>query len=255
MPKRTLIDRFLPYVTPGLVRDFAPPPERLDTSLWILDRRLRMPGGPVLPTRTTIVGLPSGGLLVVSPPPAGAGGLDVLGAIGRVEHVVAPNSFHHLNVAGFLARFPGASFWAAPGLFARVPGLPPGTELGSDAPAEWSGAVEQAILDNGRGVSEVAFFHRESATLVLTDLAFHMVRFGSAFDRVAWRLSGVPAGFGPSRTARLLLLQDPKPVAPFLRRVLAWPFRRVLVAHGDALEEDAAGTFRRAYAEWLSPDA
>jgi hypothetical protein len=97
----------------------------------------------------------------------------------------------------------------------------------------------------------VVLFHRESATLILTDLAFHLVGMMRRFDRLAWRLAGMPAGFGPSRTSRLFLLRDRDRAAAFLERLLAWPFRRVLVAHGEALETNAASEFRRAFAAYL----
>jgi hypothetical protein len=249
--RRSLADRLLPHIRPTRVTDFAPPPEQVDARLWVMDRRLRMPGGPILPSRTTLLVLPSGGLLVVSPPAVEVGGLEALDSLGRVQHVVVPNSFHYLNARQFLARYPGAVFWASPGLFSRVSGLPPGNELTESAPAAWSGVVELAILGPTRGVSEVALFHRESATLILTDLAFHMVRIARRFDRVLWRLSGVPSEFGPSRTSRTFLLRDRALAATFLERLLAWPFRRVLVAHGESLEVDAAAVFRRAFADYL----
>ena len=210
-----------------------------------------MPGGAILPTRTTILVLPSGALLVVSPPPVEAGGLEQLDSLGPIGHVLAPNSFHYLNAPEFLARYPHASFWAAPGLFSRVPGMPPGSELTEATPDAWSAAVEHATLGPTRGVSEVALFHRESGTLILTDLAFNLVRLERRFDRVAWRLLGAPSGFGPSRSARMLLLRDRALAAAFLQRLLGWPFRRVLVAHGDSLEVDAVGVFRRAFAAYL----
>src|SRR5690606_24970569 len=101
-----------------------------------------------------------------------------------------------------------------------------------------------------RGVAEVALFHRPSATLVVTDLAFHVRRYESPLERAAWRLLGVAAGFGPSRSARLVLLRDRAAVAPFLADVLRWPFRRVLAAHGEPLEDDAHQAFRRALASY-----
>jgi hypothetical protein len=71
------------------------------------------------------------------------------------------------------------------------------------------------------------------------------------FDRLAWRLAGMPAGFGPSRTSRVFLLRDRDAAASFLERILAWPFRRILVAHGDVVDADAVGEFRRAFAPHL----
>lgn len=249
--RRSLIDRLLQLVRPAPIASFAPPPVRIDSDLWTLERRLRMPGGAFLSSRTTLISLPSRGLLVVSPPPVEVGGLEGLDALGDVAEVLLPNSFHHVNASGFVARYPRAVLRVSPGLFGRVGGLPPGEELTEQSPRAWSGAVEHAILGPVRGVSEVALFHRVSRTLVLTDLAFHMVRLERRFDRVAWRLAGIPSGFGPSRTAHRLLLCDRGLAGAFLERLLAWPFQRVLVAHGDPLETDAVALFRRAFAAYL----
>jgi hypothetical protein len=155
-------------------------------------------------------------------------------------------------VPAFLRRHPGATLRVAPGLHARVPSLPAGEALGDAPVAAWRAAVEHAILGPVRGLSEVALFHRPSATLVLTDVAFNLVGgVDRPLDRMIWRLTGIPAGFGPSRTARTFLLADRVLAAAFLRRVLEWPFRRVLVAHGEPLESDAVGIFRQAFAAYL----
>jgi hypothetical protein len=101
----------------------------------------------------------------------------------------------------------------------------------------------------------VALFHRPSATLLLTDLAFHVRQFESRLERAIWRLAGVPPGFGPSRSARHLLLRNRTVAAAFLQRVLLWPFRRVLVAHGEPLVDDAVVVFRQAFASYFAqPD-
>jgi hypothetical protein len=247
--RRSVIDRAIQLIRPRLVRDFAPPPTPIAPDLWSLARRTRMPGGPTLPTHTTVIRLRSAGLLIVSPPPVEAGGLDDLDALGVVEEILVPNSFHYLNASGFLARYPRAALRLAPGLRRRIAGLP-GEEL-TNTPTAWGGTVEHLVLGPVRGISEVAVFHVPSATLVLTDLAFHMLRFENRLERAAWRLNGVPAGFGPSRTSRTFLLGDRAIAAAFLERVLAWPFDRVLVAHGEPLEQDAVGAVRRAFAAYL----
>ena len=250
-PRRSIFDRAIQYVRPRLVSAFAPPPLPIAPDLWSLERQLRMPPGLRLPTRSTIIRLASGGLLVVSPPAVEAGGLDSLDAIGAVEEILVPNSFHYLNAAGFLARYPRATLRLAPGLRQRIAGLPNGDELTVAAPDAWGAEVEHLLLGPTRGISEVAIYHRPSATLVLTDVAFHMTRFERRWERAAWRLSGVPVGFGPSRTGRLFLLNDRAAAAAFVGRVLAWPFQRILVAHGEPLEQDARDVFRRAFAAYL----
>ncbi len=250
--RRSIVDRLIQFAKPRLVSSFAPPPTQIAPNLWSLDRRLRMPGGLSLPTRTIVMRLRSEALLVVSPPPVEIGGLDGLDALGAVAEVLVPNSFHYLNAPGFLARYPQATLWVVPGLHQRVSGLPCGQELSDLTPPSWQGEIEHLVLGPVRGVSEAALFHRPSATLILTDLAFHMLQFEHRLERIVWRLSGVPAGFGPSRTARLLLLGDRAAACAFLERVLAWPFERVLVAHGEPLEMNAVNVFRRAFASYLT---
>jgi hypothetical protein len=252
MSKRSLLDRLVPSIVPTTIVGYAPAPEQIDTNLWTLERRSRMPGGPVLPTRSTIVGIGGGDLLVVSPPPVECGGLESIDALGDVRHVVVPNAFHHLNARGFLERYPGAGFQAAPGLFRRVAGLSPATELSEGVETPWSNAVDHAVLRATDEVSEVVLFHRESATLVVTDLAFNMTRFEGTLGRLVWQMNGVPNGFGHSRTARMLLLRDRAAAKKFLERVLEWPFRRIVVGHGDPIEDDAIGVFRRAFAGYLA---
>ena len=248
---RSLLDRAMQFVQPRLVRDFAPPPTAIASGIWCLDRRMRLPGGLLLPTRSTIIRLPSRGLLVVSPPPVEPGGLDALDALGAVEEILVPNSFHYLHARGLLDRYPRATVRLAPALHARVAGLP-GEELTGAAPAAWGRDVAHHVLGPVRGISEVAVFHAPSATLILTDVAFNMVHYASGFDRLAWRLNGVPAAFGHSRTARTFLLNDRAASAAFLSRVLEWPFRRVVVAHGDILDDQAVEVFRRAFADYLN---
>src|SRR5215510_13436674 len=93
--RRSIVDRLIQLVRPRLVSSFAPPPTQIAPDLWSLERRLRMPGGPSLPARTTVMRLRSAALLVVSPPPVEAGGLEGLDTLGSVEEVLIPNSFHY----------------------------------------------------------------------------------------------------------------------------------------------------------------
>ncbi|MBI3756827.1 MAG: DUF4336 domain-containing protein [Deltaproteobacteria bacterium] len=239
-------------VTPRPVAAFAPQPQDLARGVWVLDRQLRFPGGARLPLRTTIIRLSNGALVVVSPPPLiesdGAAAID---SIGLVKQVVAPNTFHYVYVAEFMVRYPDASLLVSPGLIERVPELPPAEELGSSPPEVWSGELDIAVLGPVRGVSEVVFFHLPTGVLILTDLAFNMTRFARRFDRIAWRLTGVPDGFGPSRTARLLLLRDHAEASRCLSRVSEWPIRQIVVAHGEVVEHNAKTQFLKAFARYV----
>ena len=142
-----------------------------------------------------------------------------------------------------MARYPNAQLLAAPGLIGRVADLPPAAEFDERPPQGWPGELEYAVLGPVRGISEVLLFHVPTSTLILTDLAFNMLRYPRALDRLIWRSSGIPSGFGPGRTSRTLLLSDRAVASRCLERALAWPFRQILVAHGEVVTDDARSRF------------
>ena len=47
-------------------------------------------------------------------------------------------------------------------------------DLPAESPAEWAQDLEQAVIPGAAGFREVAFFHRPSRTLVLTDLVVNL---------------------------------------------------------------------------------
>jgi hypothetical protein len=201
-----------------------------------------------LPSRSTAIDVGSGRLLLLSPPADDCPELDRLGSVAAI---VAPNSFHHLNLANGVRRHPTAQIFAAPGLARRVPGLPASVELTRELEVPWRERLPYVVLGPHRGISEVLFFHPASRTLILTDLACNLVDLPHAYDRIAWRLSGMPAGFGPNRNARRLLLRDRAGARAALRAASRWPFERILVAHGAIVERDARETFESAFARYL----
>ena len=246
--ERSLLDRALKRAVPRPVATYTPPPQELAAGLWILERRLRHFRIAFLPSRTTIVRLLDGSLVVISPPAlVDSSTLAAINLIGPVKYVVIPNSFHYLYASEFMRHYPAAALLAAPGLLQRVPGLAVKAELAHRPPETWSGVLDYLVLGPVRGVSEVLFFHIATATLILTDLAFNMTRYPRTVDRLFWRLSGIPRGFGPGRTSRTLFLSDRAAASRTLARAMDWPISRIIVAHGDVVDHDALSRFQRAF--------
>ena len=252
----SLLDRLLKRAIPRPVEAHTPPPRALDDELWVLDRELLHFRCARLPARTTIIRLAAGGLVVISPPPLGDPRSDAAtDALGPVAYVVVPNPFHYLFAQAFLDRCAGAKLMAAPGLVERVPELQFATGLGSEPPAAWSGELEYVVVGSPGGPCEAVCFHRPTKTLILTDFAFHIRRYARRWDRIFWRLVGMPAGFGPGRTSRRLLLTDRTAASVSLARILEWPIQRIVPAHGDIIEADAKSRLRTAFADYLGgPD-
>lgn len=248
--RRGFLDRTLGLARPSVVRDFTPPACAVADGLWVVQRKIHLPGGIDIPTHMTIVRLARGGLLVHSPFRLDEVMRRDLAALGTVVHLVAPSAFHYLYVAEHRRAFPDAEVHVAPALLERRPAVAPGTVLGDTPPSAWAGDLDQAVLGPSRGVSEVAFLHRATRTLVLTDLAFNMQSASKRIERWYWQFSGVWRRFGPTHLVRRVLLSDAEVARAFVARVLAWDFDRIIVSHGNVVERDGHATFRDAFARW-----
>jgi hypothetical protein len=220
----------------------------LDRNLWVADAPLGV-GGLALGTRTTLVRLADGGLLAHSPCPLGGALRAEVEKLGPVRAIVAPNLLHHMFVSDWAAAFPAARLFGAPGVAAKQPRLR-FEELGEAPPPLWAGELDQHLVRGAPRMGEVAFLHRATRTLLLTDLAFNVRRSDSRFTRVFMRLNGAFGRFGPSRLMRHVMTRDRDALRASLERILAWDFDRVIVTHGDVLETGGREALRAGFA-WL----
>ena len=247
---RTLLERLVALADPTWILSQAPPPSEIAPGLWSVDRLLGIPGGPRLPGRALLVDLPAGGVLAWSPVPLSAALCEFVAARGGARFLVAPNSFHYLGLAEWKRAFPEAEIWLAPGLPARVSTVPAGRELLDGAATPFAETLAHHVLDCGRGVTEVAFLHAPSRTLLLCDSAFNLSPPPRFVDRVGTRLMGIRYAFGPSRTARQMLLTNRAAVAFWVEQLCAWDFVRIVMGHGDPLDAGPSA-LREAFAGWL----
>lgn len=247
-PRRRLLERAISVAGPRWDETLRPAPEEIAPGLWSIERRFRLPGGLALPTRSFAV-RSGDALCVLSPLPDAEAQRDVA-ALGRVRFLVAPNSFHYGGLVSWSARFSGASLWVAPGLPVRRPELPAAHEIREGEPLPFSDALAHTVLES-RGVAEVAFLHRPSRTLILTDACFHIRAAPRALDRLGLRLLGAFGRFGPARTSRAILLRDRAGVAAWIQRILRWDFERIVVAHGEVLEAGGRETLCDAFRSYL----
>lgn len=217
----------------------------LAPDLWVATRPLPIAVGD-LGTRMTVVRLPDGGLFLHSPVRLDAATREALDGIGPVRAVVAPSKVHHFFVGDYRAAYPDARLYAAPGLADKRKDLRFDAELGDAAPPEWAGVLDQVVFRGAPLMNEVVFLHRPTRTLVLTDLAFHIVRPPPGRARLFCWLVGA-RGFGPHRIVRFGI-RDRAAARESIGRILAWDFDRVVVAHGDVLETDGKRRFREAFA-------
>lgn len=216
--------------------------------LWCATQPLRFLGIDV-GARMTVVRLPSGGLLLHSPIEPLPSLSAAVEALGPVEHVVAPNRFHHLFVGLWGDAGPNVQAHVAPGLLDKRPDLDGAHELGETADPTWAGVLDTCVVNGIPMANEVAFLHAPSRTLVTCDLAFNIGAAAPTATRFFFKAQGK---YGKLETTFLekLLTRDKAAARASIERILSWDFDRVVVSHGDILESGGHEAFRHAWS-WL----
>lgn len=221
-----------------------------NTGLWTLDQPFLMPPlGVELGTRTTIVKLADGTLLLHAPAELSEADVREITALGNVSAIVAPNSFHHLFLEAAVAAFPGAALHAAPSVIEKYPKLEAAPLSETPAPA-WQGQLEQVHVGGAPRLDEFVFFHPASRTLLLVDLCFNLQTATRRRTPIMLSLLGAWKRFGPSRLARSMF-KDRAAVRASVDRILDWDFDRIVVTHGELVETGGRERLREAFA-WLS---
>ena len=231
-------------------------PKPVADGLWIVDSGPHTMLGIELPVRMTVIRLAGGDLVLHSPTRFTEGLKRQLDVLGLIRHLVAPNFAHWIYLRDWQRACPDATTWAAPGLRGRGQVRRSGIRLDRDlddaAPAEWAGEIALAVVPGGFGVTEIAFFHKPTRTLVLTDLIVNMEPEKiPPLARPAFQLAGIvaPDGRAPLQL-RLVILMRRNAAALAVSRMLALHPARVIFAHGLWFDRDGEATARRSL-RWL----
>lgn len=215
-------------------------------ALWHAQHRLKF--GPLsLTTRMTVVRLRDGSLWVHSPIPPASDIVDELRRIGQVRYVVAPNRSHHLFFLDFVDAFPAAEGFVAEGLDSKRPDLARFPRV--PRPAPWGPELEGFFIEGLPILNETAWFHGETGTLILADLLFCFSRTNRGLTAVVATLLGVYGGLAMSRTMKMAT-KDRQALARAVSPLLSLPIKRVIVAHDQIVDVDAAVKVAEAFA-WL----
>jgi len=107
--------------------------------------------------------------------------------------------------------------------------------------------AEAVPIEGMPRLQETVLFHRPSATLWLTDVAFHIRTSEHLPTRLLLRVNDALGRFGPSRISRWMVA-DPRALRRTVDRLLALRPARLLLAHGDPVEADATRVLAEGFA-------
>ena len=218
-------------------------------NLWTVEGPALIFAGAPMNTRMTVVRLRDGSLWVHSPI-AWSEGLEaqLLQWGGEVSVLVAPNKYHYLFVEPWLEHCPQARLYVEPELAKKLRkkrhGLMQETwserveEMSNQAPPSYAQDVDQALFAGNPAFQEMVFFHRDSRTLILTDLMINLSLNNVPFlPGLFLRFEGVVAPRGGVPRLMRWFTFDKRTARSALEVIRSWQPERVLICHGEQFAE------------------
>lgn len=203
------------------------------------------------PLRMSVLARPDGGLVLVSPVPIDDALAQAIAVAGEVGDIVAPNGLHHLHAAAAHDRYPGARLWIAPCLAKKRPDLLARGRVLEAPPIEWAPAISVHPLRGAPQLDELLLLHRPSRTLITTDLVFNIQGSRGWLMPLVLRMTGGWKRLAQTRLMRAML-RDRAAARDSLSEILALDFERLVMAHGEVIEQDGRARLAEALA-WLVP--
>ncbi|KAL8137300.1 hypothetical protein V2J09_003301 [Rumex salicifolius] len=166
--------------------------EAVKDSIWLFEQEQALGFSSVSTnTRMTVIKLKSGGLWVHAPIAPTKECIQLLKELGApVEYIVLPTFAyeHKIFVGPFSRKFPRAQVWVAPRQWSWPLNLPleffgifrSKTLVDEDLSTPWADEIEQKVLSSPEvGIGpyvEVAFYHKRSRTMLVTDAVIFVPR-------------------------------------------------------------------------------
>ncbi|WP_425330043.1 DUF4336 domain-containing protein [Terrirubrum flagellatum] len=206
------------------------------------------------PTRMAVIRLTNGDLFIWSPIALTDRLREEVDSLGRVRHLVAPNSLHHLFIGDWKRAYPDAYLYAAPGLREKRRDIDFDHDLANAPPPLWLGQIDQALIPGNVITTEIVFFHAKSGSVLFTDLLQQLPPNWFSGWRAVIAKWDLMVASEPSVPRKFrLAFTDRNAARAAIRQVLSWPAEKVLMAHGAPVSEGAGALLRRAF-RWLNID-
>jgi hypothetical protein len=229
---------------------------QIGEGMWIYEGSTVSFYGFPFPTRATIVRLANGDLWVHSPGELNDKLKAEIASLGVVKHLIAPNKLHHLFIEAWIAEYPHALKYAAPGLSQKRKDIKFDIELAAATTVDWSGEILQTIFRGSPAMEEAVFFHPPSKTLILTDLIENFdPNTLSWWQRTLASFAGIlnPEGKMPIDWRLSFLLGSKNKARESLNEILAWKPDNIILSHGKCIFGGGTAFLKSSF-HWLEPN-
>jgi hypothetical protein len=216
--------------------------------LWTSAAPVRV-AGLRLTSTMTVLRLRGRGLLVHSPVELTPELRAAVDALGVVEHLYAPNTYHHLSIGAWSLAFPSARVHAPAGLAKKRPDLRIDRVHGAGPEPAFASVVHELPIEGFR-LAESVLYHAPTRSLIVADLVHNVGRPSHGYTAFYARAMGFYDRVALSRMIRWAAFPDRAASRRAIDALLARPIDRIVVGHGPPVVEAAEGTLRAAYT-WL----
>ncbi len=223
--------------------------DQIAEGVWIATAPVHIVGMR-LTTTMTVLALGDGSLLLSSPISATPELVAAVEKLGRVAHLYAPNTFHHMWIGEWAAAFPSARVHAPPGLARKRRDLRIDRVHGTAPEPAFDGVLDEIAIQGFR-LEESVLVHRPSGTLVVADLAHNVGRPEDPWAVFYTKTMGFYDRVGLSRVLRWTAFSDRSAARRTIDELMSRSFERMVVGHGAPVTSGARESLASAYA-WLT---
>jgi hypothetical protein len=207
--------------------------EIVDGRIWASERPIWF-SGVRLRTRTSVIRLDDGRLLVHCPTPPSDDWLKQISGLGEVSWLVVPNCFHHLGTPDLRGGKGGGCRVAPKSAAVKNPEL----RVDVDISALIETVPELALfpLEGVPFLDETLLYHRPTETLFGADVVLRADENDHWTWRFAARITGCFKRLSVPPDVRKKV-EDKAAASRSLKALQALPIKRLVVAHGHIIEE------------------
>jgi hypothetical protein len=211
--------------------------------IWVEHTPVRILGTQLTATMT-LVRKSDGSLLVHSPIPLTPERRAAVEALGTVCELYAPNLFHHSWLSAWADAYPHARVHAPRALRTKQPKLHIDRAHGEGAFVD---GIDELRIDGCR-LNESALYVHSARTLIVADLVHNVGQPAGGWTRFYTKAMGFYDRVALSRALRWTMFSDRAAARRSVDELLARPFERLVVGHGQPLVDQAHGALAAAYA-------
>ena len=219
--------------------------EQIGENIWTIDYDFKLLGAE-FGNRMTIIRYEDNKLLLHSPIPFTPTLKRVIDTLGTVTLLMAPNLMHNLFINDWKKEYASATLIAPKNIKKVEFDITLEDISNSVVDIFPTQAIQLQFIAGMKGINEYALIHKESRTLILTDLAFNIQKTPGIWSTLFFRLYGAYGKFGPTFLIKSIIKNKEK-FSQSIDAILTQEFDKIIISHGETVKSGGREIFINAF--------